>query len=57
MSEQESQEIKGLNKCPNCFADLNPTDPVCETCGFDTLAGQGMPPSGVDETGQESKSA
>jgi hypothetical protein len=49
VTDQGEQDTKALDKCPNCFSDLDPEDPVCGKCGFDTMAGQGMPPSGVDE--------
>ncbi len=53
MTEQPDQDVPPRDICPNCFSELSSEDPVCPTCGFDTLAGQGIPPSGVEQAESE----
>jgi hypothetical protein len=48
MAEQPAEDVQALDICPNCFSQLQADDPVCAKCGFDTLAGQGLPPSEVE---------
>jgi hypothetical protein len=48
MAEEKAEDVQALDICPNCFSQLQSDDPVCGKCGFDTLAGQGLPPSEVD---------
>jgi hypothetical protein len=54
MADEQVEDVSARDICPNCFSQLQPDEPVCPACGFDTAAGQGMPPSGVEqeETGK-----
>ncbi len=53
MPDQRSEDVQALDICPNCFSELQSDDPVCGKCGFDTLAGQGLPPSEVDDKSKD----
>jgi predicted amidophosphoribosyltransferase len=45
VGEEPTKDTKSRDICPNCFSKLDVTDPVCPECGFDTTAGQRVPPS------------
>jgi hypothetical protein len=57
MAEGKSEDVQALDICPNCFTALSPDDPVCGKCGFDTLAGQGLPPSEVEADSDQGSSS
>ena len=51
MAEEPTEDTSARDICPNCFSKLQSDDPVCPACGFDTTAGQGIPPTEVEPEG------